>query len=435
MSAEDYPYRAVTQSELEIATAPANLNSINELAEAVVLKAPLESPALTGTPTAPTAAAGTNTTQVATTAFVGTAVSNLVAAAPGALDTLDELAAAFGDDASFATTVTNSIATKAPIASPTFTGTVTIPSGSAITGVPYLATANTFTTSPQQINAASSAVGLIVRANATTPGNLQEWQNSAGYAGTAIDSSGSFYAPGIYSSYLMQATAGGAAVVPLTVKGAASQTANLQQWQNSAGTVIANVNSTGEIRAPLFGSVSSGKALLYTAASATNEFRIDTNVSTNKGLVIRGTASQTADLQQWQNSAGDALVGVTSSGSLGVSDRIYGYQGISAYNASSFGAPGLFPPFLYDSIVNISTVYAGALGLVIRGVASQTGDLQQWRNSSGTKLAAVTKDAWLELGSSTAPAANSGVGGYLYVEAGALKFRGSSGTVTTVASA
>ena len=77
------------------------------------LKAALASPAFTGTPTAPTAAAGTNTTQVATTEFVGTAVSNLVASAPAALDTLNELAAALGSDANFSTTMTNALALKA----------------------------------------------------------------------------------------------------------------------------------------------------------------------------------------------------------------------------------------------------------------------------------------------------------------------------------
>lgn len=75
-------------------------------------KAPLASPALTGTPTAPTATAGTNSTQLANTAFVTQAVSALVGGAPGALDTLNELAAALGDDASFATTVTNALAAK-----------------------------------------------------------------------------------------------------------------------------------------------------------------------------------------------------------------------------------------------------------------------------------------------------------------------------------
>lgn len=94
---------------------------------ALDLKANIASPTLTGTPTAPTAVAGTNTTQIATTAFVGTAVANLVASSPSALDTLNELATALGNDPNFATTMTNSLSLKAPLASPTFTGTATIP--------------------------------------------------------------------------------------------------------------------------------------------------------------------------------------------------------------------------------------------------------------------------------------------------------------------
>jgi nitrogenase molybdenum-iron protein alpha/beta subunit len=70
------------------------------------------SPALTGTPTAPTATAGTNSTQIATTAFVSSAVSALVASAPAALDTLNELAAALGNDASFSTTISTTIGGK-----------------------------------------------------------------------------------------------------------------------------------------------------------------------------------------------------------------------------------------------------------------------------------------------------------------------------------
>jgi len=83
------------------------------LANALAAKAPLASPALTGTPTVPTAAPGTNTTQAASTAFVVAAVNGVINAAPGALDTLNELAAALGNDASFSTTVTNSLAAKA----------------------------------------------------------------------------------------------------------------------------------------------------------------------------------------------------------------------------------------------------------------------------------------------------------------------------------
>lgn len=82
---------------------------------ALNLKANLASPALTGTPTAPTPAAATNTTQIATTAFVRTEVANLVAAAPGTLDTLDELAAALGDDPNFATSIATNLAGKQPL--------------------------------------------------------------------------------------------------------------------------------------------------------------------------------------------------------------------------------------------------------------------------------------------------------------------------------
>ena len=98
------------------------------------------SAALTGTPTAPTANAGTNTTQIATTAFVETATANLVDSAPGTLNTLNELAAALGDDENFSTTVTNNIATKAPLASAALTGTPTAPTASTGTDTTQIAT-------------------------------------------------------------------------------------------------------------------------------------------------------------------------------------------------------------------------------------------------------------------------------------------------------
>ena len=82
------------------------------------------SPTFTGVPVAPTATAGTNDTQVATTQFVRTEVSNLVNGAGPALDTLKELADALGSDANFSTTISTALGLKAPLANPTFTGTV-----------------------------------------------------------------------------------------------------------------------------------------------------------------------------------------------------------------------------------------------------------------------------------------------------------------------
>ena len=96
--------------------------------------APIASPTFTGVPAAPTATAGTNTTQVATTGFVTTAVANLVASAPSTLDTLNELASALGNDASFSTTITNSIATKLPLAGGTMSGAIAM-GNNKITGL------------------------------------------------------------------------------------------------------------------------------------------------------------------------------------------------------------------------------------------------------------------------------------------------------------
>ncbi|GJL37064.1 hypothetical protein TUM17576_38840 [Enterobacter hormaechei] len=136
-----------------IASSPATLDTLNELAaalgndpnfattmtNALALKAPLASPALTGAPTAPTAAASTNTTQLATTAFVQAAIAQLVASSPATLDTLNELAAALGNDPNFATTVTSALSLKAPSASPTFTGTPTVPTADVGTSTTQIA--------------------------------------------------------------------------------------------------------------------------------------------------------------------------------------------------------------------------------------------------------------------------------------------------------
>ncbi len=78
-------------------------------------KANLNSPALIGLPTAPTAAAGNNSTQIANTSFVQAAIAALVASSPAALDTLNELAAALGNDPNFATTVMNALSGKQPL--------------------------------------------------------------------------------------------------------------------------------------------------------------------------------------------------------------------------------------------------------------------------------------------------------------------------------
>ena len=111
---------SVTKAQVGLANAENTADAAKPVSTATQtaldLKAPLASPAFTGTPSAPTAAQGTNTTQLASTAFVRAEVAALVDASPGTLDTLNELAAALGDDANFAATTAAAIGDKQPLA-------------------------------------------------------------------------------------------------------------------------------------------------------------------------------------------------------------------------------------------------------------------------------------------------------------------------------
>ena len=109
-----------------------------------------------------------NTTKLASTAFVQTAISNLVDSSPEALNTLNELAAALGDDASFSTTITTSIATKAPLASPTFTGTVSGVSYDDLDNLPTGAELTTAIASTDFTESVQDIVGAMVTGNTET---------------------------------------------------------------------------------------------------------------------------------------------------------------------------------------------------------------------------------------------------------------------------
>ena len=192
----------------------------------------------------------------------------------------------------------------------------------------------------------ASAIGLIIKGAASQTADLQQWQNSAGTVLASIGETGKFYvaststtAPSAefvinssnpYPAFLVR-TAGGswinyvsangttmynntliaanlATQIPLTVKGAASQTANLQEWQNSAGTVLAAIEPTGSF----YGSSITSYGILTSNSS----FRVNNASASTVAAIIKGAASQTADLQQWQTSTGTAIAKVDASGAM-----------------------------------------------------------------------------------------------------------------------
>lgn len=163
---------------------------------------------------APTQAVGDNSAKVANTAFVQAAIAALVASSPAALDTLNELAAALGNDANFATTVTNALALKAPSASPVLSGNPTAPTpaqfdndtslattafvqralGNMRGGVSYSGNGNTI---------AADAVGSFVLYQSTAVGQTLYLPSAASVsAGSVICISG-------YGSYAFALTAQG----------------------------------------------------------------------------------------------------------------------------------------------------------------------------------------------------------------------------------
>ena len=223
---------------------------------------------LTGkTVTVATASAGDNDTTVASTAFVSTAIANLADSAPSTLDTLNELAAALGDDASFSTTVTNSIATKAPLASPDFTGDVT------------------FDTSTLVVDATNNRVGIGL----TNPANTLEIQH--GTIGTGNGSNNTlalrYNSTTLYGQHYMdnngiyhiRADAQGVSGGNLALGGDAS----VQIWTGSTPERKVTVDSSG--------SVSIGNTVASSMDGGANNLVIGTGSGTEGMTIYSGTAN------------------------------------------------------------------------------------------------------------------------------------------------
>ena len=243
------------------------------------------------------------------------------------------------------------IAATAPITYSSGTQTVALNIGSSLTTsasnlivdstvVPYLANANTFTVSPQQItvNAAGNK-GLIIKGAASQTTNLQEWQNSSGTILSRITSSGQLGVPNIYSvngsgAFLtMNSTSGAVSInanaatnIGLIVQGAASQTADLQEWQNSVGTVLASISSAGDLVAPsgsarvakfrYFDGTTGNTAYLDFGGSPTNSAIFKGRSTTAPTLVVFAANSQTANLFEMQNNSSTVLTSFTSAGTI-----------------------------------------------------------------------------------------------------------------------
>lgn len=108
-------------------------------------------------------------------------------------------------------------------------------------------------------------------------------------------------------------TAQSTTTVPLTVRAIASQTSSLQAWQNSSNTVVASVSTGGAIS--LSGYLSVGSTNIPSTVAS----NINIVNAAHKGIVVKATNSQTANLQEWQDNNSNVLASVSASGAISVS--------------------------------------------------------------------------------------------------------------------
>ena len=178
-----------------------------------------------------------------------------------------------------------------------------------------------------------------------------------------------------------------ASVTGLTIKGAVSQTANLQQWLNSSGDLLGRFHPTAGLLIPGVANTGGGAAP-FMVFDSTN-FSLYTNTASNKGLVIRGAASQTASLMEFQNSAGNVLSFIGTIGQFGTSATVRGSTG------GIFGGIGQ----LSSAGLTVYATAAGNPGAIVRGAASQTANLMEFQNSAGTVISRVRPDGQIGVGS------------------------------------
>jgi len=172
-------------------------------------------------------------------------------------------------------------------------GSITIASG-LTTGNVNIASNTTFAGTLGLANAAGTTNRAVSIATAATGGTTTVNIGSAAGATNAITVNGG-----------LTVRTPAAAVIPAIVRGAASQTANLQEWQNSSSTILSRIDSSGNlIWSSTNSTLNSGNGGIVANAAA----------ATNIPMIARGAASQTGNLQEWRNSANTILASVNSSG-------------------------------------------------------------------------------------------------------------------------
>jgi hypothetical protein len=218
----------------------------------------------------------TNTNDAATKGYVDTSLANLIDSAPGTLDTLNELAAALGDDPNFSTTITNSIATKLPLAGGTMTGAIAMGT-SKITGLGDPTAAQDAAT---KAYVDTQDALQVSKSGDTMSGNLAMGSNNI--TGLATPTANDHAATKGYTDSILSSATSAAA----SAAAAATSETNAASSASSASTSATNAASsassasTSETNAATSASAASASAS-NASSSETNAATSETNASTS----------------------------------------------------------------------------------------------------------------------------------------------------------
>ena len=243
---------------------------------------------------------------------------------------------------------------------------------SALAGKANLAGGNSFTGSQTIATGATEIIGLQVNAFTGQTADLGQFRDASSTLVTKINSAGL-----LSTTRNITINGSNAGEIGMIVRGATSQTARLQEWRNSGGTILAGVTNGGAIATTNYIQNVAGNTP-YLDFTQANSMIAQTRAATYVGLIIKGAASQTANLQEWQNSAGTILARITSAGTLRAS-QVLSLNGLSSMGEFNNGAIFEFVRATaqsYSPGANRATLYfrdgtnVGTLKLVVRAGAA-----------------------------------------------------------------
>jgi hypothetical protein len=255
-----------------------------------------------------------------------------------------------------------------------------------------LAGGNSFTEAQIITNTSTTAIPLTLKAIASQTSDMFQLQNSGGAASFGVSSGWSIYTVGqgrfggnsnlgAQLNVISTSTTNIGAVV----RGASGQSADLLQLQNNSGTGLLNVSNTGSLRTS--GAIAAG------TLSSIGQFTVIPSSASTVGAVIRGAASQSANYFEIQDSAGSTAVRIASSGQLLAPSYTSGAFQVTSAGAMSVGTSSA----VTTTQLLVSSTAATNLGVVIKGAASQSGDLLQVQDSASNIVASIGSSGAMNL--------------------------------------